>query len=33
MMGINEHDLSRLNSKVQGRVMVPGDDGYDSARA
>ncbi|HVD54595.1 MAG TPA: FAD-binding oxidoreductase [Propionibacteriaceae bacterium] len=32
-MGINEHDLSRLNSKVQGRVMVPGDDGYDSARA
>jgi FAD/FMN-containing dehydrogenase len=33
MMGINEHDLSRLNSKVQGRVMLPGDDGYDSARA
>jgi FAD/FMN-containing dehydrogenase len=33
MMGINEHDLSRLNSKVQGRVMVPADDGYDSARA
>jgi FAD/FMN-containing dehydrogenase len=33
MMAINEHDLSRLNSKVQGRVMLPGDDGYDSARA
>jgi FAD/FMN-containing dehydrogenase len=33
MMGINEHDLIRLNSKVQGGVMLPGDDGYDSARA
>jgi FAD/FMN-containing dehydrogenase len=33
MTGINEHDLSRLNSRVQGRVMLPGDDGYDSARA
>jgi FAD/FMN-containing dehydrogenase len=33
MTGINEQDLSRLNSRVQGRVMLPGDDGYDSARA
>ena len=26
-------DVSRLASNIDGRVMLPGDDGYDSARA